>query len=70
MNKEPVRLGDLKAQVAARLAAKPKTIVVINADANLRHGTVMRVMDLVKQAGAEQMAIATKYPDKPPEATP
>jgi biopolymer transport protein ExbD len=60
LDKLPLQFHDLKAAVAARLAAKPNIIVVINADDRLRHGTVMRAMDLVKQAGAKQVAIATK----------
>ncbi len=70
LNREAIRLHELRPAVEARLAAKPNTIVVINADEGLRHGAVMRVMDLVKQAGAQQMAIATKYPEDAPEAAP
>ena len=64
VNKEALALHELRPTVEARLAAKPNTIVVINADDGLRHGTVMRAMDLVKQAGAKQVAIATKQPER------
>ena len=60
LNKSPVQLSRLRDEVQARLAKKPELIVVINADEQLRHGNVMRVMDLVKQAGVRQVAIATK----------
>ncbi len=66
LNQTPVQLDQLKAAVQRRIAAKPQTIVVINADENLRHGAVMRAMDLVKQAGAKQLAIATKQAQRPP----
>ncbi len=35
-------------------------LVVVQADASLSHGTVMKVMDIAKQAGAERLAIATE----------
>jgi biopolymer transport protein ExbD len=66
LNQTQVQLNELKAAVQRRLAAKPHTIVVINADESLRHGAVMRAMDLVKQAGASQVAIATKQAQQPP----
>jgi biopolymer transport protein ExbD len=46
--------------VKARLAQRASLVVVINADAGLRHGEVIRAMDAVKRAGAAQMAIATR----------
>ena len=59
LNKTPVELHRLRESVRARLEKKPELVVVINADEGLRHGVVIRVMDLLKQAGARQMAIAT-----------
>jgi biopolymer transport protein ExbD len=63
VNKTPVSLGRLKETVRAKLAERPELVVVINADEGLRHGAVIRVMDVVKQAGARQMAIATVAPE-------
>ena len=59
LNKEPVRWGELESQVRARVQARPELVVVINADENLRHGLVIRVMDAVKRAGAKQLSINT-----------
>jgi biopolymer transport protein ExbD len=62
LNKEPVRWSRLEAEVRARVQARPELVVVINADANLRHGTVMHVMAAVRRAGARQMAVANAPP--------
>jgi len=36
------------------------SMVVLEADQNISHGKVVRVMDLIKKGGAERIAIATK----------
>lgn len=36
-----------------------QTTVVLRADATVRHGFVVQVMDLIKQSGAQRIAIAT-----------
>lgn len=36
------------------------SLVVLEADQNITHGKVVRVMDLIKKGGAERIAIATK----------
>jgi biopolymer transport protein ExbD len=63
LNKQTVRWGELEPAVHARLQARPGLIVVLNADEGLRHGFVMRVMDALKRAGAEQLSIATTRPE-------
>ncbi len=35
-------------------------MVVVQADLSLKHGLVMKVMDIAKQAGAEKLAVATE----------
>ena len=60
LNKVPVKLHDLQAQIQARLARQPDLVVVINADTGLRHGRVVAAMDAAKRAGASHMAIATQ----------
>jgi len=63
LNKTPLARRDLPAALAAYLRRDPKVVVVINADARVRHGEVIAAMDAAKQAGAAYMAIATK-PDE------
>lgn len=38
---------------------KKGTLVIVNADRNVTHGEVVRVMDLAKKAGAEKLGILT-----------
>lgn len=38
----------------------PNPLVVLEADQNVTHGKVVRVMDLIKKSGIERIAIATK----------
>ena len=65
LDKQPVDRDDLERRVKARIEKRPELIVVINADANLRHGDVIRAMDAVKRAGAAHMAVATRPAEDP-----
>lgn len=51
---------DLVGLLRTRLAATPSGVVVLRADQTVPHGTAVRVMDLIKAAGASQIAIATQ----------
>jgi biopolymer transport protein ExbD len=44
----------------------PNPLVVLEADQNVTHGKVVRVMDLIKKSGIERIAIATKPRDESP----
>jgi biopolymer transport protein ExbD len=43
----------------ARLAAASSATVTLRADASVPHGSAVRLMDLIRAAGASQIAIAT-----------
>ena len=45
--------------VRQQMASSGYTTVVLRADTTVEHGLVVRVMDLIKQAGAKRLAIAT-----------
>lgn len=45
--------------VRKQMASSGYTTVVLRADASVPHGLVVTVMDLIKQAGAKRLAIAT-----------
>jgi len=45
--------------VRGRMASTGYTTVVLRADTTVPHGLVVHVMDLIKQAGAKRLAIAT-----------
>jgi biopolymer transport protein ExbD len=51
--------GDLVSALRAALAEAPSRTVVLRADQTIQYGVSVRVMDLIRQAGAERVAIAT-----------
>ncbi len=54
---DPLKITE---NVAAELKKDPQGVVVLEADQNVLHGKVIRVMDLIKKGGADKIAIATK----------
>ena len=54
---DPLKLTE---SVAAKIKEEPEKIVILEADANVLHGKVIRIMDLLKKGGAEKIAIATQ----------
>ena len=59
LNTRTIAIGDETEQLKA-LNISPGTLVIINADANVRHGVVTTVMDNARKAGVERFAIATQ----------
>lgn len=58
---DPLKLTE---SIAAEIKDEPEKIVILEADKNVRHGKVIRVMDLLKKGGAERIAIATQPTEK------
>ena len=58
---DPLKLTE---NVAVELKKAPNKIVVLEADKNVLHGKVIRIMDLLKKGGAEKIAIATQPVEK------
>lgn len=54
---DPNKLSD---GVREEIGNNLDTLVVLEADQNITHGKVVRVMDLIKKGGADKIAIATK----------
>jgi biopolymer transport protein ExbD len=65
LNKEPVSLQDMGSRVKAALAVDPQLAVVINADGQVLHSTVVDILDELRQAGVSGLAIAVKPGKKP-----
>ena len=63
-NKEPIALHELQPRLSAILQTDPEPTVVINADKQISHGSVIEVMDHVRLSGIFNMAIATKPKEK------
>lgn len=54
-----VTAEDLVGALRAQLEASGAGVVVLRADREVPHGLTVRVMDLIKQAGGQRIAIAT-----------
>jgi biopolymer transport protein ExbD len=60
LNKEPTTLAQLGEQVRLGVAREPDLVVIINADDQALHGTIVAVMDEVRLAGVSRLAIAVR----------
>ena len=65
LNKEPITLQNMGQRVKAALASDPQLAVVINADGQVLHSTVVDILDELRQAGVSGLAIAVKSGKKP-----
>jgi len=63
MRKRQIELREVRQMVEQAIAENPKGSVVIVADRASRIGTVTKVMDQVKLAGVEGIAISAENPD-------
>jgi biopolymer transport protein ExbD len=54
----------LRERMQLTAKAEPDTVVVLNADKDVKHGVVVTVMGVVKAAGMERLAIASKPTEK------
>ncbi|MDH3503335.1 MAG: biopolymer transporter ExbD, partial [Nitrospirota bacterium] len=64
-NKEPIDLPELEIRLATLRQANPDPSLIINADEQVPHGRVIKVMDIIRLAGIPNMAIATKPNSEP-----
>jgi biopolymer transport protein ExbD len=60
LNKEPITLQDLGPRIKTALAAEPELMVILNADGDVRHQSVVEAMDELRLAGVARLAIAVK----------
>ena len=56
LDKLPVADNELRRKLTAAKAVKPSLRVVVNGDADARHGDVIRVLDVVRAAGVDRIA--------------
>lgn len=54
---DPTKMSE---RIREEIGDNAASLVVLEADQNISHGKVVRVMDLIKKGGAERIAIATK----------
>ena len=60
LNEKKVFLATLPQELKSRMASKEDRLLVIKADKNVLHGTVVKAMDIAKQCGVDKLAIATE----------
>ncbi|MCP1726142.1 biopolymer transport protein ExbD [Natronospira proteinivora] len=60
MNQENIELGQVRPMVEDMLSQNPESTVVVVSDETARTGTVIEVMDEVRRAGVQDIAIATE----------
>lgn len=68
VNQKAVTEQDLKAAVSEALAKTPLKLVVFDGDPKVILGDAVRIVDLAKQAGADQIALAVAHTAGPPAA--
>ncbi len=59
-NNELTTLEGLKRRMRMTSRKNQNATLIIKADTNSRHGNVVQIMNIARQAGIEKMAIATK----------
>lgn len=62
LNRQPIDLEALEAQIRVLAAKGQQPFVVINADQSVTHGRVVAVMDRLRKIEGVRMAIATQRP--------
>ncbi|TVO75539.1 protein TolR [Sedimenticola selenatireducens] len=60
----PVDSETLVTRIAAVLAYKPKTPIMVKGDRNVDYGQVVRAMVLIQQAGAPNVGLITETPER------
>ena len=65
LNKQPITLQNIAQRVKAALASNPQLTVVINADGQVLHHTVVDILDELRSAGVPGLAIAVRPGKKP-----
>ncbi|MGV2831217.1 ExbD/TolR family protein [Myxosarcina sp. GI1(2024)] len=59
LDRQPIELDKLKPAVTEKIEPNSESVVIINADKQVTHGTVVEVMDLLRQVEGARLAIAT-----------
>ncbi len=62
LNRQPMTLDNIDAQVRALALTGQQPVVILNADEAVTHGKVIQVMDRLRAIEGVQIAIATQKP--------
>ena len=58
LDRQPIELNQLKDALTQKINPNSESVVIINADEKVEHGTVVKVMDRLRQVPGAKMAIA------------
>ena len=58
LDRQPIELNELKGALTEKIKPDSESVVIINADEKVEHGTVVKVMDRLRQVPGAKMAIA------------
>ena len=58
LDRQPIELENLKGALTEKINPDSESVVIINADEKVEHGTVVKVMDRLRQVPGAKMAIA------------
>ncbi len=64
LNNREIKIEELENELRLLLPLQKDRVVIIRADKDSKHGTVVNVLDKAKIAGAEKLAIATEAETK------
>jgi biopolymer transport protein TolR len=70
LNKEEVDRNNLVDEITKAITGRKSKVVFVQAAGELDYGYVVQLMDMVRQAGVEQVALVTKENLNVDEATP
>ncbi len=62
-NNERTTLEGLSRRMRATARKNPQGVLIIKADTDARHGSVVEIMNIARQSGIDNMAIATQPKD-------
>lgn len=60
LNRQPIALEQLEAQVKAKIPPNTESLVILNADKAVDHGRVVEIMDKLRRVKGAKLAIATQ----------
>jgi biopolymer transport protein ExbD len=60
LDRQSIEMDDLKGALTQKIKPNSESVVVINADKKVEHGTVVKVMDRLRQVPGAKMAIAAE----------
>lgn len=64
LNRDEVNTENLEAKLKAALSEMEDGALILKADQDVKHGIVVRVMDIAKRSGVKKLVIGTKLDDQ------